>query len=168
MIRTFFVLSVVAVSAVAGEDLVKCTTVETNFNKIVINETYLRAGITNLTVATVVKGAAGKVYRFQKVYREGKVVFRISDMNDGLTLIAKGDSGCDVGTHFSMDGRLLSVNLMNDKLVALDHFAVTNGVLYPLPSSVISEMNSLSADVINVMPRLEREERGQPLNDKIS
>ena len=142
-----FLVGVLASSAVADDDVAKTTTSTTNGQRIVIVDTYTRAGVTNLTVKTIVRQDEGKTYRIQNVYRNGKVALEITDLGYGIGFSTKPLMDCNVGTHFAADGRLDNVNLMDTNLMTLDHFTVTNGILIPLPSAEIKKGNAIGRDV---------------------
>jgi hypothetical protein len=132
----------------ASDDLVKTTTCQTNGQRIVTLDTYTRAGKINLTVKTVVRENDRKAYyRIQNVYRNGQVVMDINDMGDGLIISAKTQAECNVGTLFRTNSGLAEVTLMDANLTTLDHFTVTNGVLYPSPSTSIIKVNEIGADI---------------------
>ena len=139
-----FTVIALTLSAVANDDLIKTTTCKTNRVGIVTVDTYTRMGVTNLRVKTMVKN---ETTRIQNVYLNGKLVMDIWDMGDGLTISAKAQSDCDVGTHFSEEGLLECVNLMDTNLVTLDHFIVTNNVLFPISSDEIRKANDITVDV---------------------
>ena len=136
-----------ASSVIAADDVAKTTTVTTNGQRIVTLDAYTRAGVTNLTVKTIMRQDEGKTYRIQNVYRDGKIALLITDLGHGIGYSAIAGADCDVGTHFSDDGKLDSVNLMDTNLMTLDHFTVTDGVLIPLPSADIKKGNAIGRDV---------------------
>lgn len=137
-----------ATSVMANDDLVKTTTCQTNGQRIVTLDTYTRAGLTILTIKTVVRENERKAYyRIQNVYHNGKVVMDINDMGDGLIISAKTQTECNVGTLFLTNGGLAEVNLLDADLATLDHFTVTNGVLSPTPSSGIRKVNEIGTDI---------------------
>lgn len=136
-----------ATSAVANDDLAKTTTCETNGQRVVTVDTHTRAGSTNLTVKTIVRQDEGKTYRIQNVYRNGKIVLEITELGFGICFSTKPQTDCNVGTHFTADGRLDNVNLMDTNLMILDHFTVTNGVLCPISSAEIKKANAIGADI---------------------
>ena len=138
---------VLAASVVAADDVAKMTTVTTNGQRVVILDAYTRAGVTNLTVKTIVRLDEAKTYRIQNVYRNGKVALEITDLGYGIGYSVKPETDCNVGTHFTAYGALDNVNLMDTNLMTLDHFTVTNGILIPLPSAEIKKGNAIGRDV---------------------
>lgn len=140
-------LLVATAASLAADDVAKTTTVTTNGQRIVIVDAFTRAGVTNLTVKTIVRQDEGKTYRIQNVYRNGQVALGITDLGYGIGYSVEPETDCKVGMHFTSDGLLDNVNLMTTNLMTLDHFSVTNGVLKPLPSAEIKKANEVTDDV---------------------
>jgi len=147
MIKAILLSVVLAASVVAADDVEKKTTVTTNGQRVVTVDAYTRAGATNLTVKTIVRLDEGKTYRIQNVYRNGKVALEITDLGYGIGYSVKSETDCSVGTHFTADGVLDNINLMNTNLMTLDHFTVTNGVLFPISSAEIKKANAVGTDI---------------------
>jgi len=142
-----FALALALAATADNDDVLKVTACTTNGQRIVTKDTYTRAGATNLIVKTIFRGDENKTYRIQNVYRNGKLVMDIWDMNDGLTISVKAQNDCIAGTHFTTNGILTEVNLMDTNIVMLDHFTVTNNVLHPISAREIRKANEVTVDV---------------------
>ena len=118
----------------------------TNGNRFVTTETFTRAGVTNLVRKTCIHD--GKVLGvFQEVFYRGTRVLWIDQTDNGLTCSAEAVPGVDVGTHFTPEGTLDTVNLMTKELITVDHFTVTNGLIYPVSTAVLAQFNDITKDV---------------------
>lgn len=135
---------------VDADDLSK-TTCQTNGQRVVTLDVYMRSGATNVTVKTIRRMDDSKIYRIQHVYRNGRVIMDVSDMGDGLIVSVKAQSECNAVSHFSPRGALVDVSLMDTNLLLLDHFVVTNGVLYPISSVDIHKANGAFADISELL-----------------
>jgi len=92
-------------------------------------------------------------------------------MEDGLTWSAHSVPGITVGTHITPNGTLDHVNLMATNIVTINHFSVTNGLLYPAPMAAIRKSNEIAQDfkkvvdaVINKAPNKARSELKKLIN----
>lgn len=146
MKKIFLVLALVS-SVVIARDVEKTASTKTKGERTVTVDTYTRAGATNLVVRKIFRKDENKTYTIQRVYHDDKIALEIWNMNDGLTFSAKSGLDFDVGTHFTPEGKLDAVNLMTTNLMIVDHFTVTNGLLYPVATSEITRSNEIGKDM---------------------
>ena len=148
--KNILLVLILASSIVNAGDVKKTTFTKTKGKRTVTIDTYTRNSATNLVVRKIFRKDENKTYTIQKVYHNGKIALEIWNMNDGLTCSAHSISGVQVGTHFTPSGVLEHVNLMTTNLVTLDHFTVTNGILFPVSSVAIKKSNAINRDVKNL------------------
>jgi hypothetical protein len=145
--KTTIILLALSASAAVADDIQTSVLARTNAaNRVTRTETFTRGGITNLIRDTTVKG--GKIIlRRQRVYHNGMLALEMVDMDNGLTWVAQTGLTFNVGTHLTPDGKLDNVNLMGPGVVTLDHFPVTNGLLYPISTADIKKANEIGQDM---------------------
>jgi len=71
-------------------------------------------------------------------------------MGGGLTFSVKSGNDCEVGTHFTPEGKLDNVDLMTKDGLFIDNFTVTDGILHPVESSKIEKANEITQDMKKV------------------
>ena len=167
--KTKIILLALMAAAAAAGDVQMLVVVRTNaVNRVTTTETFTRGGITNLIRDTTVR--KGKmIHRRQRLYHSGILALDMVEMDDGLTWVAQSGLPFNVGTHLTPDGRLDNVNLMGSGVVTLDHFTVTNGLLYPIATADIKKANEITKDMKalldpeNVRKSTRKEFQGQAL-----
>ena len=143
---TIFILSVGI--ALAG-DIKSTTSTKIKSNRTTTTEIFTRSGATNL-VRTITVRDGDVLLVCQRIYYAGVLALMMTQTDDGLTCVLQPEAAVRVGTHYSAEGNLDNINLMmTHSTVTVDHFTVTNGLLYPASSASITKANELSADFVD-------------------
>lgn len=144
--KTALALLLITSATVIAQDIASTVSTVANKNSVVTTEAFTRAGVTNLVRRTYVRDGTVQLVR-QQVYRGTNVALEMIEMDNGLTCSAKTGLDVEVGTHFTPSGKLDTVNLMARDVVTVDHFTVTNGLLYAASTADINKANEIGRDV---------------------
>ncbi|MGD0516649.1 MAG: hypothetical protein ABSA26_03870 [Thermoguttaceae bacterium] len=139
-----------SISIVLADDLEVKTKREKIENGVIITDTYTRKSAIILWVQKTDTHDKGK-FIIQRVYNNNKIALEILEMKetvgDGFSFFVKSGNDCDVGAHFTPEGKLDNVTLGTKDGIITDHFTVTDGLLHPMESSKIEKANKIGQDM---------------------
>ena len=145
--KILIAILVLGVGILLASDLKSTTSTKTKGNRATTTETFTRSGVTDLVRNVTVRDGNVLLVR-QRIYHAGVLALEMNQMDNGLTCVLQPEAAVRVGTHYTAEGNLDNVNLMmTNSIVTVDHFTVTNGLLYPVSRAEIKKANEIGTDV---------------------
>jgi hypothetical protein len=152
--RAFIVFLLSCASVFGADGVIRVfTNAKTNAESITTKDFYTREGQTNLVRHTKTKAGVVQI-RIHRFYHAGSLVGDYVAMADSSGLTTEAGTPYSVSLECDASRNPKSVVIGTKDGVILDAFSYTNGVFYPVESSLLKTANTVGSEVRGVMEGL--------------
>jgi hypothetical protein len=150
--RVFIVLMLSCATVLGADTAIRViTTVRTNDSgSIQTKDVYTRDGQTNLVRNTSTQAGVLQI-RIHRFYYHGLLVGDFVTSPESSLFTTAAGSPCSVGIEFDAVKNEKSAAISSKDGAILDVFMATNGVFYPVDTSLIQKANDVGGDVRKLM-----------------